>query len=947
MNQFAHAATSIFDDDDWAAPKSEANKPAQSELTENPSQPKSTPIETNVSPPATPSDFKLPQKLTIPDLTARATSRKLFNELFAKELLDRSAGSRRRFSQALLDKAKTVTPHSADEYVLLLGARAAAIEASSLKGAFGAAHQLEKSFAVDRSKLNRNAVAKVDFQSNDPVTSSSNVISSMNLLASLVDTGDFTEANAINQRLRSARCEASLKPYIERTNRDFNLVYTQWTKLSKGPTKITDLPGDAETNFQFGRFKCFMQNQWDVGLPLLAQGSDKSLSALSKSELDRPSDAAKLREIGDTWWEIGLKEPEVTRKRVLRHAAQIYTEILPQTSDLQREALALRIAEGESLDIPRCVDLLSIYEPREDNSGGRWTAKDGTLVSEFGRKNKLEFPYSPPVEYDYAIVLKRNGGDEGICQYCVGGGHQFCWTLAVFHDAVSGFELLQNHFVDNNPTTLRAKHTLVNGVTTVSLIKVRKNFVEAYINEKLVARWNTKDFADLQLIPDFGLPHKDTVGLCSSESSYTIEAAEVIEFSNEGKLLGAAEDRYRAQATEPKVPTRLPDSEQVVDLASRVDLKTDVIQGNWSQSPDGLSTSYWGVLRLGYEPPEEYDYSVSFTATKIESGAIASFLVRHEGLQGEIALLQATDKKTQLTGWATNELDTRGPLFTEGKKTQMLLEVRKDHVGAYVDGNLIATAKAENGNRNTPPGHLDIGARNLGLNFWQFSLTVHDILIKEHGTSGKVFKFPPLGEFFSLNRPLPNDKPKRVVDLLKLTNPAIDSTVGKWEWGKSKREAVSNDHDWNVLRLNYRPPEEYDLRVRLTPSPKKMGGNISMFLSQGSHHLRFDRYGEGCGLGEIDGVNSWMRNKSWLSMPRSMQDGHTYLQVVYVRKKFIAVAIDDKLIMYRPTNYAEFSMTEEVHLGDSLGLGSYRSEYVIHSAEVAEITGEGTVLSGK
>jgi formylglycine-generating enzyme required for sulfatase activity len=93
-------------------------------------------------------------------------------------------------------------------------------------------------------------------------------------------------------------------------------------------------PDDAAAQASVGEYKCFLKGTWSEGLPLIAKSADSVLANMASEELKSrtPEDTAKLLDVADRWWELaknGLKESELKREAIQRHAVDIYALVLP------------------------------------------------------------------------------------------------------------------------------------------------------------------------------------------------------------------------------------------------------------------------------------------------------------------------------------------------------------------------------------------------------------------------------------------------------------------------------------------------------------------------------------------------------------------------------------------------------------------------------------------
>lgn len=138
-----------------------------------------------------------------------------------------------------------------------------------------------------------------------------------------------------------------------------------------------------------------------------------------------------------------------------------------------------------------------------------------------------------------------------------------------------------------------------------------------------------------------------------------------------------------------------------INLLRLIDLKKDVIAGDWKQDGSAVVSDASDAprLELPYQPPEEYDFRIVITRREGEMLDVFQILAA-QGKQ----FMWLTGGKNGVFGfgmvqgkWApqpTNPTFVRGPATGDVGVTQTsLVEVRKDGVKAYLDGKLISQWK--------------------------------------------------------------------------------------------------------------------------------------------------------------------------------------------------------------------------------------------------------------
>jgi hypothetical protein len=386
---------------------------------------------------------------------------------------------------------------------------------------------------------------------------------------------------------------------------------------------------------------------------------------------------------------------------------------------------------------------------------------------------------------------------------------------------------------------------------------------------------------------------------------------------------------------------------QAVDLLPKLDLNIDAVSGTWTKTADGIlgdNRDTTAVLRLPYEPGDEYDFEVHFTVLGAGKGTWINLLAPHEGRPGESQNPNGTGDQSELKGWDSHGgVRTHGPLFAQGKTYSLVLKVRRDSVSQFLDNRLITEGTPRAGDRDGPPTHSYAGDRNLGISTLKAKIEIRSIVIRELGRPGAVVVLPPFGDVPSQKEKLPTDKPARIIDVLKLVNPADCAVRGSWML--TDDGLVSPARGDALLRLPYRPTpgEQYDLRASFTRVSGTEDGDL--VLSKDSNPFLYvigGWAGTTCGFAMLDGKNA-NDNQTMIRSPRMIISNRKYAECICVRRNSVAVYIDGKLVTRLSADFSELSVPRDCSTGGSLGLRSYNSEYVFHSVEVAEITGTGDV----
>jgi WD40 repeat protein len=252
---------------------------------------------------------------------------------------------------------------------------------------------------------------------------------------------------------------------------------------------LDQAPDDPRANQSLGRYLCVMKDDWLGGSARLAKSDVEQIRVAAKTELSKPSDAARKAEAGDLWWEVAEKSADrLFAAACRRRAGQWFGQAVEGLEGVDRVRVQGRLKE---LSEESSIDLLKLIDPARDTVQGEWALKDGVLEpTKKAYPARLQIPYSPPEEYDVTLVAERTEGKESINLGLFGGGHQFQvvidgWPTAGF---VSSLWSLDGKDGTDNESTRRGL-LLSNDHPATILCSVRKTGVKVAIDGKTVIDW--------------------------------------------------------------------------------------------------------------------------------------------------------------------------------------------------------------------------------------------------------------------------------------------------------------------------------------------------------------------------------------------------------------------------------------------------------------------------
>jgi hypothetical protein len=135
----------------------------------------------------------------------------------------------------------------------------------------------------------------------------------------------------------------------------------------------------------------------------------------------------------------------------------------------------------------RKTSLLGGVDLPGDALAGLWTRSGEDLRGQ-GPGAQIQFPFQPPDEYDYRVSFVRFNGNGAIGLIAAQHGNPFEWIFGGQGGTVTGAGNVGSEPYDNNETTRHAANWLPNGVVHTLVVRVRRDWVLAYLDGSFMGR---------------------------------------------------------------------------------------------------------------------------------------------------------------------------------------------------------------------------------------------------------------------------------------------------------------------------------------------------------------------------------------------------------------------------------------------------------------------------
>lgn len=290
------------------------------------------------------------ERLPVPSKEAARAATAKVREIFAADAAKANTPEEKsKLSGELIGHARD-TEIPVERYVLLEAARSLAMEAGDVTNVLAALQLTASQFAIDLPNARTDALEALATKA--PPASLGRVV---DLLLEAADTAAndnaMARAEGLAQTAATAARRAKDRELQKKAIDQLAEIRERRKLLAKAKPleeKLAADPTDREAATDLGRFRCFVEDDWDAGLPLLARGADPNLAVLAQAEINVARDASSRMALADNWWAFATsaKGPEAAAAE--GRARLHYGMILEDLSGLERARVVKRLESAAS-----------------------------------------------------------------------------------------------------------------------------------------------------------------------------------------------------------------------------------------------------------------------------------------------------------------------------------------------------------------------------------------------------------------------------------------------------------------------------------------------------------------------------------------------------------------------------------------------------------------------
>lgn len=439
-------------------------------------------------------------------------------------------------ARKLIDLARESKDEPHAQYVLFEEASRHAALGGDLRLAFDAIDELCQIFAADAYLLKAGAIKEIAPLAR---TTAERTQLATTILELVDEAAVNDQLDAAQQLLRqattvAAKADPKLRTEVAARTRDIDDRQRQAKLAEQAAERLKTEPDNPKANLAYGKYLCFVKDNWEQGLPHLKKGDDKALKDLAAAEEGNPSETEKQADLADQWWQVAQRAPSVDKVGMLQRAVYWYEKAQDAATGLTKARIEKRLDEiRQTLPASalakrsKTIDVIKLIDPVKDAIKGDWSVENGVLICSTQHfVPKIYIPYIPGEEYDIKITFSQPRIRHPVSIVMPKAGASFYWQVGGTTGEFSFSVRPANG--GRNPTESRFPGIVVPNRPYTSVVQVRNNGVRAFFEGKLVAQYQT-DFSDLQVDSWHEIPDRSRMAICCDDPTifHAIEIQEV------------------------------------------------------------------------------------------------------------------------------------------------------------------------------------------------------------------------------------------------------------------------------------------------------------------------------------------------------------------------------------------------------------------------------------
>ncbi|MBN2476563.1 MAG: hypothetical protein JXB62_18255 [Pirellulales bacterium] len=296
------------------------------------------------------------QHLAVPSGEVQEATRREVRRLFEAEYRQaaESPAARRALAAMLLRKAVDTQDDPVARYVLLIEARDVAVAVGEPDVLLQAVETLGAEYEVPWLLMATETICKSARLAREPEANNRLAAAALLLAGQAAAREEFDSAALLadaardmarNLQAPASQRDAKLLDRAVRMIRNVAAWQQQRQAFLAAEGVLVRQPDDPAANLAAGEYHCFVQGNFELGLPELARGNDAELRELAEAELAEPAETAEMLALADRWWTASEPLTDPARHCYQLRATFWYQQALPELTGLSRTRAQRRLEQ--------------------------------------------------------------------------------------------------------------------------------------------------------------------------------------------------------------------------------------------------------------------------------------------------------------------------------------------------------------------------------------------------------------------------------------------------------------------------------------------------------------------------------------------------------------------------------------------------------------------------
>ncbi len=309
----------------------------------------------------------------VPDNVAQAKATQLVKEVYGDEYSKaKTSAEKQALAKRLLEKGTETEDNPANRFVLLRLARDIATQAGDGLTAFATIDAMAETFQIDVLAMKAGVLTKFASIAQNPAQHKSVSEEALKLVNQAISQDNFAVANELGKLAQAEAQNAPDEKLVTQAQgriTEINELVKTHESVKTARVTLEKTPDDPEANLVVGKYLCFVKDDWDKGLPMLALGKDGGLKALARQELQGGVSSTEKTKLGDSWWDLAEKQEGAAKKQMQARAGHWYRQALPGLSGLMKDRVMKRIVFSQKQSPMEDPAVFSIDQTTERKPG--------------------------------------------------------------------------------------------------------------------------------------------------------------------------------------------------------------------------------------------------------------------------------------------------------------------------------------------------------------------------------------------------------------------------------------------------------------------------------------------------------------------------------------------------------------------------------------------------